>query len=111
MIDDWISVGIYTDKETFNEKKRYVEEGKWVWWNLNTKPYRGHVKTLFVAFDEQWQGFFSVERVEPIGVSIKSDVSSKYSIFLYEWHELTEKISRTPFQGFTYNVPKVEEGE
>jgi len=110
--EERVDIGIYTSRDIFDEKKKYSEDvEKWVWWDIKSKPSKGEVERLFVAFNGKWQGYFTVHSTEPVDVAVKGDSSNKYSIFLYQWHELTEKISRTPFQGFTYNVPKVEEGE
>lgn len=102
-----IDIGVYTDRMTLEDKKRYSKDfTQYTWWNLPEKPKRGDVNRIFFATDGRWQGYFTVKRIEPKGVSIKTP-KYKYSVFLHQWHELSEKMKRTPFRGYTYDVPDI----
>ena len=103
-----MDIGVYTEKKVLKEKKKYAEDpSQLVWWNIKSKPAKGEPERIFFAAEGTWQGFFTIEKIESNCDQGQSPFN-RYSIFLDEWHELEDKPERTPFQGFTYDVPEVE---
>lgn len=92
-------IGVYTKAETLQEKKDYAKDPQfYVYWRLSKRP-KEKPSRIYFASDKKWQGYFTIEKAN-------LDSTGHFMIYLDTWQELEEKPERTPFRGFTYNVPE-----
>lgn len=109
-----MNIGVYTDMKTLNRKMKHSNNPERdVWWRLNNQPKETPTK-LFVACNSRWQGYFTVDKMEKVKKVIVEgeiviDHYFDYHIYLDEWHSLEEGLERIQFQGFTYDVPEIED--
>lgn len=90
-------IGVYTTVETLDEKKEFAEDPEYcTWWVLPRAP-KNPPSYIFFAAQGTWKGYFTVEKIVP-----RFD---EFKIYLDEWYSINERIERSQFQGFTYNVP------
>jgi len=100
-------VGIYTKEDTLIHKLRMVSDPDIeIYWVLNYRDKKGQSleeaievndvvepKRMWVAMNGMWAGYFEVKRVEC------------NELILDSWKAYHKRMIRTPFQGYTFNVP------
>ncbi len=94
-------IGVYTTKDTLEEKIEYAANPRFdVWWVLSKEP-KSLPEKVFFAAEKEWKGFFTIAALE------KPKNLEKLKIYFRQWHELDKKTERSQFQGFTYRTPEV----
>ena len=109
-------VGVYTEKETLDHKIRdgRKEDDVYCFWAFS-RFGRMDVKEgerFWIASQGRWQGYFEIfqtsdnDEIPPSEYDPYDDGEVRF--WSESWHPLDNLGSRTPFQGYTYNVPKLQ---
>jgi hypothetical protein len=101
-------IGVYVRQEVLAHKQEdgRSSDGRECFWEFPTVPDLKAGDRFWFAASGAWQGFFTIDRIE--------DAATSWCVAYFDsdsWHpylRLHHGGRRRPFQGFTYDVPKVD---
>lgn len=101
-------IGVYVRAEVLTHKQQdgRSSDGRECFWEFPTIPAVKAGDRFWFAASGRWQGYFMIDRVE--------DAATSWCVAYFDsdsWHQylrLHHGGPRRAFQGFTYDVPKVE---
>lgn len=112
-----VDIGVSMRAGVLEHKKRdgMRADHNYCFWSMRRIPDEVRAGSkLWVASGGRWRGYFVVKAVDPIGEEDASpSIAARFDgktvpelqFFSDTWHE-ADGGPRSPFQGFTYNVPE-----